>query len=960
MEKNKGRKIGIAVCIAVIAVGIISLVLYAGGFIPRIAELFNTEEQTQTQAPTQPSYVTAVEGPFGGMSAVVLEKGTDFSDITDAYDAVSRIAEWGFNTVILSGYDFSEAAQLATQSKSNGLFSVYMIDADDVVVSGVPKKEIAASLGGIGVDSVLISVVNGVTQNEVSLAAKTIREADDTLYIGVYAIAPKKYAPVCEADVFDYKLIDLKIPSSEVAGGYENMLTEYCDGTTKDTVFGMHTELLGNAKGYEKPDEIINQFAAVTSVASSGYSFYRYGVLAKNENLRNALIDYMKNGIMKDYFKELVISSPTKNKFETNQSKISFVGTGDITKPLTVNGKNIQMIDDGYFTYEQTLAAGENVFVFEHAGKKLTYTITYKMKLIESVSPQGDVSAPSGTMLDVVAVAHKSADVTATLGGISLKLVRSDDYDDSESADIGSDYTFFVGSFTLPDVGASNRSLGKIKVSASYKGINESESAATVTVTANQSFTPPAEVISTSASTTVTTTKIPATTVTTVPDVSSESSGATTAPTKPATTTQKPTTTQTPQVFELLTPYKNNGVSGKSKMIVVKNDYSETLPSATMNDVSVPYFVALPKGTIDYVVNTSSYDGIKYYVLSSGRRVYQKDVEYLASGYNMPSNEIRTVGVVKDTDETRITLTTRWKVPFNVREYPQAYYTQTSGRPYSVKNFTAEYVDIVFYHTTKVDAAPQLKTSVISKAQWLTNADGTCTLRLHLKKTGGFYGIKYYYNNDGTLTFSVKERANGSLSGKVIMLDPGHGGNDPGAIGAAIVGNKNVHEATINLSIANKVKSKLEALGATVIMTRSSSSKSMSLEERAALCRAKNPDVFVAIHCDASQTSSSVSGTTAYYYKSYSYPLAHYLSAGIVSAYKQNVYASNPTMAGKADRGTKFKGFKVTRIEECPSVLIEYGFVTNVVECKALANDSTQNALAQGTVDGLVNYFKNS
>lgn len=963
MEKSKGKKIGMAVCITVIIVGIIGLVLYVGGFIPRIADLFASDETTETQALTEPVYVADVEGPFGGMSAVMIEKGTDFSNLTDAYGAVDNIAQWGFNTVIFSGYDLPEAAQLATRAKNSGLFSVYMLDADRIVSAGVPNKDTAASLGGIGVDSVLISVVDSVTQNEASLAAKAIREADNTLYIGVYTYAEKRYAPVCEADVFDYKFIDLKIPTSEIAGGYDKLLTEYIDGTTEDTVFGIHTELVGNAKGYEKPDEIMNQFSAVTSVASSGYSFYRYGILAKNEDLRNAITDYMKNGIMKDYFKELVISSPKKNKFETNQSKVSFVGTGDITKPLTVNGAKVEMIDDGYFTFERTLKAGENVFVFEHAGKKLTYTITYKMKLIQSVSPQGDVSAPGGTTLDVVAVAHKSAKVTATLSGVTINLTRSDDYDDSESADIGSDYTYFVGAFTLPQAASSNRNLGNVKVNASYQGINESKSAASVTVTANQSFTPPVEV---TATTTQPTTKAPETSATTEPTSSEISSGTAstsqneTSTTHKPTTTQKPSTTQKPQLFELLTPYKNNGVSGKSKMIVVKNNYSETLPSTTMNDVSVPYFVALPKGTIDYVVNTSSYDGIKYYVLSSGRRVYQKDVEYLASGYNMPSNEIRTVGVVKESDETKITLTTRWKVPFNIREYPQSYYTQTSGRPYSVKSFTAEYIDIVFYHTTKVDTAPQIKSSVISKAQWLTNSDGTCTLRLYLQKKGGFYGIKYYYNNDGTLTFSVKERASGALSGKVIMLDPGHGGNDPGAIGAAIVGNKNVHEATINLAIANKVKSKLEALGATVIMTRSTASTTMSLDDRALLCRGKNPDVFVAIHCDASETSSSASGTTAYYYKSYSYPLAHYLSTSLVSAYKNNIYASNPTMAGKADKGTKFKGFRVTRIEECPSVLIEYGFVTNVVECKALANDSTQNILAQATVDGLVKYFKNS
>ena len=193
------------------------------------------------------------------------------------------------------------------------------------------------------------------------------------------------------------------------------------------------------------------------------------------------------------------------------------------------------------------------------------------------------------------------------------------------------------------------------------------------------------------------------------------------------------------------------------------------------------------------------------------------------------------------------------------------------------------------------------------------------------------------------------------------MLDPGHGGNDPGAIGTAIVGNRNIYEETINMSIANKVKSKLEALGATVILTRNSSGSTVSLETRAALCRANNPDVFVAIHCDASGSSSSAAGTTAYYYKSYSYPLAYYLNKSIVSTYQNVIYANNSAMADKADdKGSMFKGFKVTRVEECPAVLIEYGFVTNVTECNVLANDASRNLLAQATVDGLVDYFKNS
>ncbi len=959
MENQTAKKAGMATCVIVMVVGIIALALYVGGFMPKIADLFAGEETTQDASDNSQEtvFVSTVNGPAEGMRAVRLEKDTDYTDITAAYGAVSDIADWGFNTVIFSGCDLSEAAQLATQAKNNGLFSVYLVDTAFVVKSGIADDTSAQSLCGIGVDSVMFYASQGITQSESALAAKTLRKFDNSLYIGAFAKADKNYSTLCIADVFDYKYVDITVPSSKIAGDYTDYVSQYCDGTTKDTVFGLHAELVGNAQGYEKPEELMNQLMSATMAPSAGFGVYRYAVLYKNNGgLRDAVVDYMTNGIMKDYFRQLNVSTPEKTRFETNQSRVSFVGTGDISQPLKINGQAVELIGDGYFSVERELKAGENKFTIEHKGKTVTYNITYKIKLIDSVIPTGSVSASGGTILDVAVVAHKSANVTASLGGNSIKLTRSDEYDDSSAADDGSDYTYFVGQYVLPESGAADRNLGKIKISASYSGINETVTGASVTVNKKEEFVPPviAPVTTTQLITTVTE-------PTTITEVSTEegSSVVETTTEKITTTTQKPTTTYSQHIFEHLTPYKNNGVAGKSKMVVIKKDYAEALPGTTMNDVSVPYFTSLLKGTVDYVVSTESYGSIKYYKLASGRRVYQSDVEYLAQGYNMPANEIRTVGVVKGADETKINLTMRWKVPFNVREHPQSFYTQTSGRPYSVKSFTAEYIDIVFYHTAITDSAPSLSTSVISKAQWIKNNDNSYTLRLYLNKKGGFYGIKYYYNNDGTLTLSIKERANSAISGKVIMLDPGHGGNDPGAIGTAVVGNKRVYEETINMAIANKVKAKLEALGATVIMTRTNSNKTIELETRAALCRATNPDVFVAIHCDASE-SSSASGTTAYYYKSYSYPLANSLSQSIVAAYKTNIYASNSTMAGKVNKGSMFKGFKVTRVEECPAVLIEYGFVTNVVECNALIKDSNQSALAQATVDGLVNYFKNS
>lgn len=965
MKKDAGRKAGMAVCVAVMLIGVIALVLYLGGFGEKIAAWLpsgENETETTTQAATSFENVS-VSGPDGGLNFVILEKGADFTQVESASFALSQIAEWGMNAVVFSGCSVDELTQLVSLSKEFGLYTVALTDASQVLTGGAADTAAVKECAATGADSVLLDFSEGFSDREIRTAAKAFRKNAPEMYLGVYSAAENEYKPVCPAGVFDYKFVDIFTPSAAVNGDYSAYLGSFIDGTTADTVFSMRVELVGNKQGYDKPEEILTQFETVTRLDYSGFGFYRFGVLERNANgITDAILEYMQTGIMKDFFKELIISKPEKKSFTTDESTISFVGTGDVSQPLTLNGKKIEMIDDGYFSAEVQLKPGENIFTFKHKDKTVVYKITYEMELVRSVSPTGTVSAPGGSSLDIAVVAHKSSTVTAVINGTSVSLKRSDNYSDDATADDSSDYTYFVGSYVMPEATASVQNLGKIKINASYSGVTQTVSGASVSVNAKIEVVPPVvEAPPTSADPTTTA----GSTTEPVTDEISENSSSEddgSSQTLPSTATTLPTTTEKPssptEIFKLLTPYEYNGVSGKSKMVVIKASLAETLPDTTTNDVSVPYFTPLPAGTIDYVTGTLSYSGINYYVLASGRRVYKTDVEYLSSGYNMPANEIKTVGVKKTSSSTDITFTTRWKVPFNVREKPQSFYEQTAGRPYSVKSFTAEYVDIVFYHTTKTDAAPQFNSNVIKKAEWIN--DGTTqTLRLYLNKKGGFYGIKYYYNSNGTLTFSIKERASSAIAGKVIMLDAGHGGNDPGAIGAAIVGSKNVYEATINLALANKMKAKLEALGATVIMTRTSATQTISLESRAAACRSKNPDIFVAVHCDASE-SQSPSGTTAYYYKSYSYPLADSMSKGIVSAYKNTVYANNSAMASKVDRGSAFKGFKVTRVEECPAVLIEFGYVTNVVECKALTLDENQNALAQGAVNGIVNYFKNS
>ena len=119
--------------------------------------------------------------------------------------------------------------------------------------------------------------------------------------------------------------------------------------------------------------------------------------------------------------------------------------------------------------------------------------------------------------------------------------------------------------------------------------------------------------------------------------------------------------------------------------------------------------------------------------------------------------------------------------------------------------------------------------------------------------------------------------------------------------------------------------------------------------------RDRNPDMFISIHCDSS-TSASAMGTSAYYYRAYSQPLAKSIHESLVNAYKTQIYKDKPELFSKVSRGANFYAFRVARVEECPAILIEYGFVSNQDECSVLQLAENRNILAEATVQGIKNY----
>ena len=191
------------------------------------------------------------------------------------------------------------------------------------------------------------------------------------------------------------------------------------------------------------------------------------------------------------------------------------------------------------------------------------------------------------------------------------------------------------------------------------------------------------------------------------------------------------------------------------------------------------------------------------------------------------------------------------------------------------------------------------------------------------------------------------------IGGKRIVLDPGHGGSDTGAIGPT-----GVTEKSIALRIAKRLKALLEAEGAEVILTRTEDTevspkkaKATDVEELQARCDIANQnsaDIFLSIHLDAF-FGPEAHGTTGYYYE-----MGSADSTRLADCVKRGVLRR----LGTLDRGTKPCAFYVCRHTDMPAMLLETAFVSNPREEQMMNSEEGVENAAQGIAAGIAEYFQ--
>jgi N-acetylmuramoyl-L-alanine amidase len=224
-------------------------------------------------------------------------------------------------------------------------------------------------------------------------------------------------------------------------------------------------------------------------------------------------------------------------------------------------------------------------------------------------------------------------------------------------------------------------------------------------------------------------------------------------------------------------------------------------------------------------------------------------------------------------------------------------------------------------------------------------------------KTGTTFGFvsSYYLRSSATGNSTVGTppilapakppvSADSRLSEQTIVLDPGHGGTDPGAIGFGL------REKDVVLATGLKVNNLLKKTPFNVKMTRSTDTF-IPVNARADLAIKNGGDAFVSIHANAA--SASASGTETFYYAAGTNP---YVADSKLLATK--IQTRMITAWNLKNRGVKSGNYGVLRENNMPAALAELGFITNKSDNDKLKSDYWQTVAAKAIYLGILDYYK--
>jgi N-acetylmuramoyl-L-alanine amidase len=245
-----------------------------------------------------------------------------------------------------------------------------------------------------------------------------------------------------------------------------------------------------------------------------------------------------------------------------------------------------------------------------------------------------------------------------------------------------------------------------------------------------------------------------------------------------------------------------------------------------------------------------------------------------------------------------------------------------------------------------------LTNPVINSLAWqrLDNDSLRVNFQLKPKQQWG-YQMSYQGNN---LVLSLRQPPklayafSQPLRGVRLVIDPGHGGQDSGAVGR--FNGVTYMEKTLNIQLSQFLEQELQQRGAVVTMTRTTD-VNPSLDDRQVVINQVAPALSVSIHHDASATGRvGAEGASIYWY----HPQSRNAAAFLLDYFARN--GNRPILN---NNGVLRRSFAVARPSGAPAVLLEVGFMTSEREVTALAQTATQQRLAKVLADGITQWVVN-
>ena len=230
------------------------------------------------------------------------------------------------------------------------------------------------------------------------------------------------------------------------------------------------------------------------------------------------------------------------------------------------------------------------------------------------------------------------------------------------------------------------------------------------------------------------------------------------------------------------------------------------------------------------------------------------------------------------------------------------------------------------------------------------NEDGSVTLTIELAEHANLLGWDVAFEGDDMIV-SLRRRPVADLSsarplaGVQVVLDPGHGNSDPGALG--IPGQSGSAEKAFNLANSRSLQARLEAFGAEVYLVHEDTADT-SLNARLEFAQKMDADVFISSHHNSVALSSNgglASGIEVYYWNDQSADFAAQIGENL------------STQSGRAIRNIEQSFYRVTMMTSCPAVLVESGFLCNPTEYEELAKPFSMFRYGNAVADAVLAYF---